>query len=377
MIQLVMQNSLPEGSVLLVSEPITPSGIAVYIRSIATGLSEAGIPHPIITSTIPAHGLLPDEEISNVQPISGLFWSFWRPFIFRKLVNWARENEPILIHGLSAVTAPVCSRLSQALNIPFVLTVHHFQNQGRLRAEKGCAAIIAVSEYLRENLVNDAGIPKELVRLIPAGIRVPRELQPRPATYQHGENASIPLVSTFGKLIERKDFPTFLRAARVIVDRIGPECSFVISGDGPDETMLRALAHELKIDKLVTFCHGTAANEDLLRDTDVYVQCSITEGFGTMVLQAMAHGVPVVAASTGGIIALVKDGENGFLVRVGDHEALATRILNLLNDPDLSHRFGEAGRETAATHFSLESMMASTRELYAEVLAQQPISAEK
>src|SRR5262249_51873712 len=157
----------------------------------------------------------------------------------------------------------------------------------------------------------------EFVHVIAAGIRVPKELAARPAEYQE----SIPLISTFGKLIQRKDYATFLRAARIIVDKLGPQNSFVILGEGPDETRLRKLARELKIDKQVTLVDTPGAVEAIFRDTDVYVQCSKQEGFGTMVLQAMAHGVPVVSTAVGGILSLVRDGETGFLVPIGDHEA--------------------------------------------------------
>src|SRR6185503_4266234 len=149
--------------------------------------------HPLLTSTTPALDMLPPGELDNVQVVNGLFWTFWRPFIFRKLVAWAREREVNLIHGLSAMTAPVCSRLAQALNLPFVVTVHHFQKRGGLTVEKHCKGFIAVSEPLRENMVNDANLPKEMIRLIPAGIRVPAELRPRPAAYQQGGLGSIPL----------------------------------------------------------------------------------------------------------------------------------------------------------------------------------------
>lgn len=362
-------------TVLLVSEPIVPGGIAVYTCSVMTGLSQAQISHPLVTSTAPAYGVLPENELPRVQVVSGLFWTFWHPIVFRKMVAWAREQEVGIVHGLSAHTAPVCSKLAHALNVPYIVTVHHFQKRGSLAVDKHCRSVIAVSDSLRENLVNDAHIPKELVQLIPAGIRVPAELRPRPAAYQQGSEGAIPLVSTFGKLIARKDFTTFLKAARVIVDRFGANCSFVISGDGPEESRLRKLTRELKIDKQVTFCHGTAANEELLRDTDVYVQCSRTEGFGTMALQAMAHGVPVVATSTGGLISMVKDGETGFLVPVGDHEAIAARVSNLLTDHELAHRFGENARQVAINEYNLDHMMAATIDLYKEVAAMAPAGA--
>jgi len=364
-----VEGPLAEKTVLLVSEPIGPGGIAFYAAAIMEGLSKAGLEHPLLTPAAPVPGVLPDSELPNVQVASGLFWSSVRPFVFRRLAHWAHQQEAALIHGLSAITCPTCARLAHALDIPYVLTVHHYQKRGALHLDKRCGGCIAVSESLRENLVNDARVPKELVRLIPAGARapaVPRQVQESTAP---GGVASVPLVCSIGKLIPRKDFATFLQAARLIVDQLGPNCSFVIAGDGPEESALRRLARTLLIDKQVTFCHGGAAHDALLRDTDVYVQCSRAEGFGTLVLQAMAHGVPVVATSTGGLIPLVRDGETGFLVPVGDHAALAARVLNLLHNAELRRRLGEAALQTALTDFNLESMMARTLELYAAVLS--------
>jgi len=373
---------LSERPVLLVSEPLNPGGTAAYTRTILEGLTKADIAHPLLTPALPVPGVLPDTELANVQVASGLFWSYLRPFVFRRLAAWAREQEIALIHGQSAITAPLCARLAQALEVPYVVTVHHFQKRGALHVDKRCAGIIAVSDSLRENLVNDAQVPKELIRLIPPGVRVPKEAakarmnadERGPAPNGTAEPQA-PLVSSFGKLIPRKGFPVFLKAARLIVDKLGPNCSFVISGDGPEESALRKLARELGVDKQVTFCHGAAAHDALLRDTDVYVQCSQAEGFGTMVLQAMAHGVSVVATSTGGLIALVRDGETGFLIPVGDHAALAGRVLELLTDHDLRRRLGEAARQAAIVDFDLERMMTRTLELYTEALSATPAHA--
>lgn len=352
---------------LLVSEPLTPGGIASYTRNIMEGLSAAGISHPLITSASVPFGVLPESEQRHTEVVNTLFWTFVRPLVFRKLIVWARDHDVALIHGLSAFTAPLCSRLADALDVPFIVAVHHYQTAGGLRHAHRCAALITVSESLRENLVNDADVPKDLVRLIPAGVRVPQDAPPPAAS-----PASVPLVSSFGRLLSRKDFPTFLKAARLIVDKRGADCSFVISGDGPEEPALRALARGLGIAKQVAFCHGAAAQEQLLRETDVYVQCARTEGFGSVALQAMAHGVPVVASSTGGLITLVRDGETGFLVPVGNPEAVAARVLELLANDELRLRMGRAARHVAFTDYNLDRMMERTVALYEEVLSAAP-----
>lgn len=354
--------------VLLVAEPLNPGGLAVYTHSIMAGLANAKLRCSLITSSPPASGILSNTELENVQVVDGLFWSIWRPFVFKRLVSWAGQQEPAIIHSLSARTTQICSKLASALNLPFIVTVHHYQNRGGLHFDKRCQGFIAVSESIRENLVNDARLPRDMVRLIPAGISVPKELRARPASYHSGGTGYVPLVSSFGKLVKRKDFETFLRAARIVIDKLGENCSFVISGEGPEEFVLRKRARELRIDKQVTFCHANIAHDVLLRDTDVYVQCSHSEGFGTMVLQAMAHGVPVVATSTGGILSLIEDGETGFLIPVKSPDDLAARILNLLTDPELCQRLGESARASAASKFDLGRMMSSTISLYEEAV---------
>lgn len=360
-------SALELGTVLLVSEPIVPGGIGIYTGNIMEGLTDAGVTHPAITSQLPVLGMLPQKELAHFEVQDSLFKPLWWPLIRSRLEVWARERETTLIHGLSAVTQPFCARLAARLKLPYILTVHHFQRKGSIVPDPRLKAVVTVSEALREHLVNDAGVPKELVRLIPAGIRVPEELHARPVEYMQDAESSVPLVSSFSKLVERKDCPCFLRAARRVLDTLGHECSFVLAGDGPEEPKLRKLTKELNLERHVTFCHGAIRYDELLRDTDVYVQCSKIEGFGTMVLQAMAHGVPAVATATGGLLSLVHDSETGFLVPVGDYEALATRIVNLLNDPELSHRLGETARTMAATDYKLEKMMERTLELYAEV----------
>lgn len=367
----LLDGPLAEKAVLLVAEPINAGGMAIYTASIMEGLTKAGIAHPLLTPVLPVPGILPDAELPNVQVAGGLFWTHWRPLVFRRLVAWAEEQEPALVHGLSAVTSSTCARLARALRIPYVVAVHHFQKPGALCYDRRCGAFIAISDSLRENMVNDAHVPKELIRLIPAGARVPAATRNWPEAGGPGE-AFVPLVCTIGKLIPRKDMPVFLQAARLIVDRLGPHCSFVLCGDGPQESALRRLARALLIDKQVTFCHGSASHDALLRDTDVYVQTSQAEGFGTMALQAMAHGVPVVATSTGGLLSLVRDGETGFLVPVGGHAALAARVLELLTDAALRRRLGAAARQSALTDFGLDAMLARTVELYAEVVSAVP-----
>ena len=87
---------------------------------------------------------------------------------------------------------------------------------------------------------------------------------------------------------------------------------------------------------------------------------------GVLILEAMAHGLPVVAASVGGVPEAVVDGVTGLLVPPGDSPALATAILELVADPARRRALGHAGRERIDRHFSMEAMIRAYEDFYSE-----------
>jgi glycosyltransferase involved in cell wall biosynthesis len=104
----------------------------------------------------------------------------------------------------------------------------------------------------------------------------------------------------------------------------------------------------------------------------VAVHASVTpEPFGQVVVEAMAAGLPVVAAAAGGPAEVVTDGVDGILVPPGDVDRLAAALRRLAGDADLRDRLGQAGRVRAAA-FRPEAVAASVMELYRAVLAQRP-----
>jgi glycosyltransferase involved in cell wall biosynthesis len=103
---------------------------------------------------------------------------------------------------------------------------------------------------------------------------------------------------------------------------------------------------------------------DVLRSLDVLVNASTAEPFGLTVLEAQASGVPVVAASSGGILDFVKDDDNGLLVPPGDPRALARALERLLEDPGLRERLGRRGRETAEAGHGLDRRAETLAEIY-------------
>jgi glycosyltransferase involved in cell wall biosynthesis len=106
---------------------------------------------------------------------------------------------------------------------------------------------------------------------------------------------------------------------------------------------------------------------ELLDELDVVALPSWTEGLPMSVLEAMAHGRPVVATPVGGTPEVVADGETGLLVPPRDPTALAAALRRLVADPDLRRRLGDAGRRRVAERFTATAMEEQILEIYSEV----------
>lgn len=104
-----------------------------------------------------------------------------------------------------------------------------------------------------------------------------------------------------------------------------------------------------------------------LRAADVLLHASLSEGLPTVLLEAMACGLPVVATDCGGVSEAVSDGVHGFVVGVRESDALAAALLALWRDPALRARMGAAGRAAVEAHFTLERQLGELEAMYRQV----------
>ena len=100
---------------------------------------------------------------------------------------------------------------------------------------------------------------------------------------------------------------------------------------------------------------------------DLVVHPAWMEGLGVSLLEAAASGVPIVATRTGGIPEIVRPGVNGFLIEPGDSSALARVLQELIDQPELRRKFGEAGRNIALERFSVTRMVHENYRLYEQL----------
>ncbi|MGL5096752.1 MAG: glycosyltransferase family 4 protein, partial [Planctomycetia bacterium] len=180
--------------------------------------------------------------------------------------------------------------------------------------------------------------------------------------------ARVPVVGVASPLEPVKGILYFLLAAELILSS-GQDVEFLVAGSGPDEEILRRAAEKLELTNRVTFVGYLQSYTPILDAVDVFVMPSLEQGLGTIMLEAMARGKPVVATKVGGIADYFIDGEHALLVPPGDHVALAEKIQFLLDNPDRARVLAVGGQGLVRRQFSVDRMAAETADLYRRVLA--------
>lgn len=174
-----------------------------------------------------------------------------------------------------------------------------------------------------------------------------------------------PLIVTIGRLAAEKGH-AYLIDALAGLDGV----QLLVVGDGPERAALEARARALGLDRRVCFLGVREDALSILALADACALPSLYEGFGIVVLEAMALGVPVVASRTGGLPEVIRDGETGLLVPPADPRALAAALRSVLFDPDLARRVAHRAREAVHFSYDLPRMIDRVESLYDRVLAE-------
>jgi glycosyltransferase involved in cell wall biosynthesis len=240
--------------------------------------------------------------------------------------------------------------------------------------------VIATDQATREEVVRHLGVTPERVVVLPNGIdadEIERSTPADPAAAVvrgfPALAAATPLLLSVGRLEAYKGFGDTLAALEDLHarDGLGARWAWAIVGDGPDRgrltegigASLRPHVHLLgRIEEsLLHALYARAA---------VFVHATHYEGSSLVTLEAMAHGVPVVATRAGGIPDKVTDGVTGRLVAPGDVGALADAIAELLADAPRRQQMGRAGHARAHADFAWPSLAARTIALYEQLLGE-------
>jgi glycosyltransferase involved in cell wall biosynthesis len=120
-----------------------------------------------------------------------------------------------------------------------------------------------------------------------------------------------------------------------------------------------------------------ASKKKLLEGADIFVLPSYSEGFSIATLEALAYGLPVVTTNVGALPEIITDGENGFIVEPGDHQALSKRITELIEDQNLRREMSLRNVEKSTREFSIERIAGNLGDIFMEALQEQKGSTAK
>jgi glycosyltransferase involved in cell wall biosynthesis len=259
--------------------------------------------------------------------------------------------------------APKPPRLVRSIHNTDPLYDHPLLSRlGRWSAEKQ-DRIIAISDAVADFAHAHLGPHAAPVQRIYYGI------DPVGTTPTRSANPSNHHIGIVARLAQQKGYHVLIDAMKIVVEQI-PDARLTVVGHEDDLTQAELAGYALQrgVRGSIEFLGFRADIATVLSDVDIFVLPSLWEGFGLVLLEAMALGLPVVATRVGPIPEVVEDERTGLLVSAGSASQLAAALVSLLNDPARAHAMGQRGLERARTYFGLDRMMAQTEQLYAELM---------
>lgn len=289
----------------------------------------------------------------------------------RGLEDIIRHEAVEIVHARSRVPAWVAFMACRRLNIPLITTAHGYYSSHLFSYIMGFGKYTIVpSSTVGKRMAEDFGVPFENLRLIPRSVDLERYMlkDPPPASKKDF------LIAVVGRITPIKGQLYFLKAMTRVLRDFPETKAWIVGGISPgkDNYMeeLEVWRRRLGLAEAVTFLGNRRDIPEILRRSDLLVMPSVAEeSFGRVIVEAQASGVPVVATRVGGVVEIIEDGKNGFLVHPRDDEALAEAISRILKDPALASRLVQEGRRKVEEKFSLARMAEDTLKVYEEALA--------
>ncbi len=238
-----------------------------------------------------------------------------------------------------------------------IATLHKTQ----VKVCKGADGVIVPSNYLA-NMVKNWGVPEGKIKVIYNGVDFkPLEIGKEEARKKIGIAGNV--ILSIGRLVPWKGFRMLIKIIPWLFE-INQFFRLVIVGDGPEKKTLESIVKNMHLENKV-FLVGKKSKEELalfLAAADSFVLNTAYEGFSHQILEAMAAGVPVVTTAVGGNREVVRQGENGFMVKYNDEFNLIEAIKTVWQDEELRSRFIEEGKKTVE-HFNVEKMLHETAQI--------------
>lgn len=306
--------------------------------------------------------------------------------VINRLAEEIKNENYDIIHCHGARANFIGMFLKSRINKPMVTTIHSdykldFKDNYYKRlvyttlnkiALKRFNYYIAISDTFKEMLI-ERGFKRDRIFVAYNGIDTENE----PNFVEKDEFFNRYNIDYRGKLVVGilarldlvKDHETFIKAAEKVIGT-RDDIIFLIAGDGNDEKRLRSLVKELKLEKNIYFLGFVNDPYSFFNAIDINVLTSLSESFPYVILEGARMNKTIVSTKVGGVTKLIKDGYNGYLIDIGDKEALANRIEYLANNKEEIKTLGENLFSEVEKNHSYNSMAEEHLKIYRNILRQ-------
>lgn len=380
---------------LLLSHKLNVSGASVHMTNLAKGLQREGWEVGVVARDLALGTPLGKDHFENngIRVFECDFPNFSeikdglkkiirdRGKVLYRLYNIKKEFGADILHCHSATLVPFAKAINFVSKGGSVTTL----NLGRVSAENQRWVkiatsfykkalgdqVIAISTEMRDRITGDLGVSPQRTSLVPYApdsdyFRPPSKKEHKESKAKYEIDNEGLTISLIGILEKHKGHEVLFRALKAIKKKaISFNC--LCAGEGSEREKLRNLCRELDIDENVSLL-GHQDSREVMWASDLTVLPSTTDSFGLVVVESMLCGVPVIRTPAGGAEDQIIDGENGFVVPFDDSDALADRIEQFVNDPELSSKMGAKAKKYAREKFTIENMASETVDVYNKVM---------
>lgn len=315
------------------------------------------------------HGRHITMDVGSKNPLTAPIRAWQLRRIFRDL-------QPSIIHARSRVPAWLCVLANRRPRFPFVTSVHGSYSVNHYsRVMTSGDRVICVSEVLSEYAQENYQTDPDKITVIQRGVDI-RAFDPKRVDSQFISEfkrqyglTNRKVILSVGRITRLKDFESFIDAIAVIRKSKSDIVGLIVGGVSPDKQAysqeLKARTKQLGIKDHIVFAGSQSRMPEIYALADVIVNASLKMcNVGRTVVEGLAMNTPVLATTEEGLINLVRDGINGFIIKTSNPEDLAAKaIKSLALSP-------ESIRESIPEEYTLDYMVEKTLSVYRGLLSE-------
>ncbi len=335
--------------------------------------------HSIVVSA--GGGLVKDMIANGVEHytlpvhLKSLFNVFAQAKTLAKIL---RSQKVDVVHARSRVPAWIALIACRRVGIPLITTCHGvYSTHGLSRVMGWGRVVIAISNAVSRHMKQNFDVSHSRLRLIHRGVNLDEFEQADIKNSKSPIDAQNPFtIVIVGRITPIKGHPILLKAmARVT--RVIPHVKLKIIGSSSKQRYLDELEHmtrDLNLQDSVEFMGSRPDVSELLKHAHLLVAPAVgEEAFGRVLIEAGACQIPVIASCIGGIVDIIEDGVDGFLVPASDPSALAETIIKVIRNPSHAAQMAKRLQRKVYDKFNDQLMFEKTLDVYAEVIERKRI----